>query len=303
MKKLTILSLFLFIFALGTVAQTQKKTQYPKPTKFVQEISTIVENKTRTYYLISASKESVIKLNGPGTLKLVTRAQFISGQKESVGYEITYSINGGETKKLKVKSAKRSTKATYLDGKMGIPGQVKEFEIEIPRGNNTIEIKLMNGEIPVTTRYVFTHKKDKKQDWIDFAPTQSVQVVDLITHETSASYYRFSDEKPMKIEVLGPTQLRVFSRVEFDYQKRGRVNYRLQVTSDGKVINTYQLSSRRSEVSVYKVDKDLVPGKASEFLIEVPEGKHTYEIVPLDKDKRTILGRIMIVKKDVKKSK
>jgi hypothetical protein len=84
---------------------------------------------------------------------------------------------------------------------------------------------------------------------------------------------------------------------------RGKINYRLQLKNQGKVINTFQLSSRRSEVANYKSEKDLVPGKASEFVIDVPAGKQSYEIVPLDKDKATILGRMMIVKKDVKKTK
>ena len=69
---------------------------------------------------------------------------------------------------------------------------------------------------------------------------------------------------------------------------------------NNKIINTYQLSSRRSEIAVCKNKKDFVPGKANEFIIDVPEGKHTYELTPLDKDKNTILGRSMIVKKDVK---
>jgi hypothetical protein len=66
-----------------------------------------------------------------------------------------------------------------------------------------------------------------------------------------------------------------------------------------KVVNTYQLSSERSETAVYKENKELVPGKACEFVIIVPKGKHTYVISPLDEDKNTVLGRLLIPKKDV----
>ncbi len=61
-----------------------------------------------------------------------------------------------------------------------------------------------------------------------------------------------SSKKPLKIKITGPTTLRVFNRVENHYQMKGRIDYRLQVKEDGKVKNTYQLSSVRSDVTVYK---------------------------------------------------
>jgi hypothetical protein len=52
-------------------------------------------------------------------------------------------------------------------------------------------------------------------------------------------------------------------------------------------------------VAVYKDVKDLIPGTACEFVIYVPKGKHTYELLPLDKDKGSLLGRLLLPKKDV----
>ena len=81
---------------------------------------------------------------------------------------------------------------------------------------------------------------------------------------------------------------------------KGRINYRVQVKENDVIRNTYQLSSRRSEIAIYNDNNELIPGKASEFVIDVPKGRHTYEIVPLDKDKNTLLGRFLLPKKDVK---
>ena len=107
-------------------------------------------------------------------------------------------------------------------------------------------------------------------------------------------------EKPLKVEIIGPTELRVLTRTENHFQMKGRINYRVQVKENGKVINTYQLCSKVSEVAVYKDVKELIPGTACEFVIYVPKGKHVYEILPLDKDKSTLLGRLLIPEKDVK---
>ncbi len=72
---------------------------------------------------------------------------------------------------------------------------------------------------------------------------------------------------------------------------------------EGRIINTYQLSSRRSDITIYKSQTELIPGKACEFVIDVPKGRHTYIISPLDKDKNTLLGRFLLPKKDVKLKK
>ena len=124
--------------------------------------------------------------------------------------------------------------------------------------------------------------------------------VDLVTHENVVHYYRFSQKKPLKIRINGPTTMRVLTRFENHYDMKGRIDYRVQVKEDGKVIHTYLLSSVYSEVTNYKKNGRLVPGKAREFYIRVPSGRHNYTIVPLDKDKNTILARVLIPKKDVK---
>ena len=87
--------------------------------------------------------------------------------------------------------------------------------------------------------------------------------------------------------------------MENHYYMKGRINYRLQVKEDGEIRHTCLLSSVRSEITSYKKDGNKIPGKAKEIVINVPSGTHIYEIIPLDKDKKTILGRILFPKKDI----
>jgi hypothetical protein len=80
---------------------------------------------------------------------------------------------------------------------------------------------------------------------------------------------------------------------------RGRIHYRLQVREEGRVLNTFQLSSRRSDVASYSSEDTLVPGRAAEVVLAIPAGHHRLEILPLDPDKSTLLARFMLPREDL----
>jgi len=300
MKKLLLSLLSLLLISGGLTAQTAKKTGSIKPAGFQEKVSIIISEKNRTYYFLSPEKPAVINVIGPGKLEVITRGQFKPGEVDKINYNILYTVDGGAQKTTSFSGVIRSTKANFADGKLGNPGQNKEFVIELGRGNHNIEFKLKDGKTPVACRFSFTPVKEKKKTWVAFSPTKPFEPVGIITKETTTTYYRFSMEKPLKIEVNGPSEIRVLSRIENHFQMKGTIHYRLQVKENGQVINTYQLSSKHSETANYEDNKDLIPGKACEFVIIVPKGKHVYEVLPLDKDKSTVLGRLLLPEKDTK---
>ncbi len=299
MKKFYLSTLIVTLINIAGFSQSNKPRSL-KPTNFQKRVTTIVSEKTRYYYSLNDKEASVIRLTGPGTLRVITRGRFVPGEDEKIKYEIVYSIDGGKSESVRKSSVERSKKATFKNNTLGVPGQLEDFEIELGRGSHSIEFKLADKKYAVAARYIFTKKKVKKQEWIGYSPLQPSEPVDLISRESTIGYYRFSLENPLKVEINGPTELRLLTRIENHFQMKGRIHYRVQVSENGKVLNTYQLSSRRSEIAVYKDDNELIPGKACEFVINVPRGRHIYQIVPLDKDKNTILGRFLIPKKDIK---
>jgi len=299
MKKIQLIPVILVFTISGVFAQSSGESKYIKPTNFQKRVTTNISDKSRSYYSIDTQQASIISVKGPGILCIRSRGRFIPEEGEKISYEIIYAVNGGERESIKISSVQRSKKATYKNGSLGVPGQLKDFEIELGRGNHTVSFYLDKDEIPVAARYRFTPKKPKKQDWIAYSPAPPSEPVELISRETSTKYFRFSYDKPLKIEVNGPTELRVLTRIENHYDMKGRILYRLQVKEGDEIINTYQMSSRRSEIAMYKEDRNLIPGKACEFIIDVPKGRHKYEVLPLDKDKNTVLGRCLIPEKDV----
>ncbi|MEA3443415.1 MAG: hypothetical protein U9R19_01670 [Bacteroidota bacterium] len=299
MKKIQIILLIIFMSVSGIMAQSGKKSHWLKPSNFRKRVTTVVSEKSRYYYSLDTYKASIINVQGPGKLRVLTRGRFLPDEGDKIKYRIRYSIDGGEEETIKISGVERSKKATYYKGSLGVPGQLKDFTIELGRGDHNIEFVIDDNSVNVAARYIFIPGKKKKHKWIAYSPMLPSDPVDLISRERIYHYYRFSKEKPLKIEINGPTELRLLSRIENHYQMKGRIQYRLQVKENGVVINTYQLSSRPSQVTEYKNNKELIPGKACEFVINVPKGRYTYEIIPLDKSKNSVLGRLLFPKKDV----
>ena len=294
-----ILFILILLFPLTSIIIAGKSVNL-KPKNHRKKVTIISSGKKRAYYSLSDKKESIIIVRGPGILRLLSRARFKPEDKNKLSYKIVYSIDGEKEKEIKFKKVKRSQKATYKNGQLGVPGNLKDFDIELGRGYHTIKILSDKKNPGVEVRYILYPKKAKKRNWVDIEPLSPYEPVELVSKEEAAKYYRFSSDKSLKVEIIGPTMLRIFTRVENDHKMKGRINYRLQVKKDGKVEHTYMLNSRKSEVTTYKSNGKMIPGKAKIVVFDVPRGKHTYEITPIDKDKKTLLGKIVFPKNDTK---
>lgn len=288
--KLMVLALVL-IFAFN-LAQAKSKSVKPVKNKKLAKI--LIDKKQATYYMLSSSKQTVLSIDGPGELRVLSRALLMENRKS---YTIYYEIDGTESGKITVNNASSDSKAIFIDNPIPELSKLNKAKIKIGTGYHTIKLKLDKSSADVIAKFSFNQKKSKKHKWIEFQPTNKCETVSLIVNESPVSYLRFTKSNPMKITINGPTDLKVLTRNENNYEMRGRINYRISVKEDGKVLNTYLISTERSETAVYKDNDKLVPGKAKDFIIKVPKGKHTYEITPLDNEKSTLLGKILIPQK------
>ena len=300
MKNLKFIVLVLILYVPFSSFVLGSDTKVLKPKNAKTKIKTVINGKNRTYYPLQFKDPSIINVKGPGKLKIITRVRFVSDMEQRLSYNLFYTIDGARENEVEFNNVKRSKIAAYKNHSLGMPGLGKDIIFELGLGEHTIELWPGTETPQVTARFLFTKTKEKKIEWISLSPLYPKEPVDLVSRENVIHYFRFSQSKPLKVKITGPTILRVLNRMENHYYMKGRINYRLQVKEDGDVKHTYLLSSVRSEITSYKKDDTKIPGKAKEIDINVPAGTHIYEIIPLDKDKKTILGRILFPKNDIK---
>jgi len=278
--------------------QVVSKTKVIVPKNVKSAIKINISKKNLKYYSLSNEEATILSVRGPGKLKIITRGQITNEQKKSIDYFIYYRINGGRKIKVEFNNVKTDKNASFKSNLIGFPSIGENVIVELIRGENTIEIWSGSSKPNIYTRSLFTEIKEKKIDWVKISPMYPNEPVSLVSGENVISYFRYSSSKSLKIKITGPTVLRVLNRFEFDYKMKGRINYRVEVKEDKKLINTYMLCAARSEVTGYKNDGKRIPGKANEIVINVPSGTHKYELVPLDN--YTVLARILFPRKDIK---
>ena len=297
-KKINIvifLTLILLVISVLCFAAPKTKVLIPKNAK--SSISINISGKSLRYYPTSVDEASILTVRGPGKLKIITRGQLNSTINKSLNYVVYYRINGGQKIKVDFNEVKPDNNAYFQDASLGYPSVGENINVELSRGENTVEVWSGSTNPKAYIRNLFTETKEKKVDWVKLSPMYPNEPVSLVTNEDVVSYFRYFSSKSLKIKVTGPTILRVLNRVEFDYKMKGKINYRIEVKEDKKVKNTYMLSADRSDVTRYKKDGKKTPGKANEIMINVPSGTHTYQLLPLDNC--TILARILFPKKDI----
>ncbi|MBI5474147.1 MAG: hypothetical protein HY961_17565 [Ignavibacteriae bacterium] len=268
-----------------------------KPENATSEVLLVNAGKIRPYYPLSIRKTSVILVKGPGELRIMTRARFTPKTKGLLNYRVAYKIDGGDEHLLDVSDVKRSNDASFKDEELGIPGDSHPLALRLGRGYHSIEFALRDSLPKVLARYLWAPGKEVKMKWIELEPVKPYSPVELLAKEEIASYYRFSAQQPLKVEVIGPTEVRLLTRVENSYNMQGEANYRIQLRQYGSVVRTYQLSSMRSETTTYRDSSKYVAGKAREIVFKVPQGKNVYEIAPLENV--SILGCMRIPEQDV----
>lgn len=296
-----ILNTVLFVIILSVLlfaGDNEKKSV--KPDNASNTVTTIVSGKSRTYYSLSSKNATFVSLKGAGEFKIITRARFSNSDPDEITYNVCYRVDGGKKNKIEFSGIKRSLKAVYKNTSLGIPGDEGIISFNLGAGEHNVKIWLESDNPKVAARFTYTSKKIKKKSWVALTPDSKNEPINLISDEEEILYYRFSGEKPVKIKINGPTKLKFLVRVENSFDMKGRIDYRLQVKEDSKIKNTFQLSSVPSQTTKYKHDDTKIPGKANEIIIDVPKGKHSYQLTSLDKDKCTLLCRILFPKKDIK---
>ncbi len=116
-------------------------------------------------------------------------------------------------------------------------------------------------------------------DWLSVEPTSYESRSNVAVDGKQLSYHRFSAESPLRFAVDGPTRLKVLVRLRVP-MNADETSCVLDVLRDGAVAAAETLSAGPTERGYYVALEDFRPSVLRRFYVDVPTGRHGYEIVP-----------------------
>jgi hypothetical protein len=246
----------------------------------------------QSYYFFDTKTILKVSVTGPGTLRVITRKVLAALKKESIyGFAVT---RDGADRTLESATTKRSFANVAGDSKIRI-GLPQGVNLDVPAGAHEYQFSLpADAKRGCYARFEFSDAKLRKPSgkaisYIAFLPRRFSEEVKIVIKEQEYTYYRASSDKPVELEVIGPTKIKGVARLEFNHTMRGDKPYRIQITEDDKVIQTSPFTGKISASATYSKTSDKVLGRGDAFYINVPDGKHHYQITTPDNGNDVLL--------------
>lgn len=252
-----------------------------------------------TYFPLERGDEILLTVEGPTTLRVLSRIDFGDNTSGEKRYYLRYEREDGKKGKFR-RTTTVSPTAVLADNQNVHMGTSRNAYLKVPDGKHTYRFYL--GSKASYKLYLRFYKRSADlssgSENVAFAPANFTRAVTLTVKEEDLTYYRIGEQDSLRLSIIGPTTIRVLSRLEFDPTMITEQKYRIRILENGLEKQIFPLRSKPSEAAEYRELSKMIVGKGSKFFVVVPRGKHEYRFEILD-DGHTALLRFFIPRKDL----
>ena len=236
-----------------------------------------IGGKERTYYHFTADEPLTFSVEGPTRVKVLTRVR-MPNDRETAEYGVSISRDGVHIETVE-KDAYPKESAFYVAFSSFRPGVIRRIYIDVPTGRHGYELRAV-GVYSVDVRLF--ESAESKPSLVSIAPRDYGSVETLYYRDKELTYYLMTKDESVVLDVIGPTSIKVNTRLLYDATMLGEQTYIVGVREPGVPENLYRIDAEPSETVVCRDRDDVIPGALRHFMLEVPKGAHTYEFRLVD---------------------
>ncbi len=261
-----------------------------------KSVPVLINGKEKTYYLLAKNNSIKVQIDGPGTLYIRTRLSLLKNSAEQEKYSVKVMEGNKEIKTYSTLAEKSSATLKTTGSTLG---KKRKFSVKVPDGTHTYEFILdKTSSKEAAVKFSYTAPKGKRK-LVTLEPLAYDRVVTAIVKEKLISYYVSSKKHNVQFHVVGPTRVKISTRLNYDATMKGGQKYTIVIIENGKTIVRKPFSTSKSVGVIYKEWKDVVPGKAISFFLDVPAGEHNYKFNVEETMASTVSLKFSIPKKDL----
>jgi hypothetical protein len=227
----------------------------------------IVTKKTETYTILTNTEPVRITVEGPTYLRVYTRIPWPKENTGSAIYKVILQKNEMDEEIITFESEVSKVTKDKIGRRLS---KWRSFYIEVPEGSNTYTIlhwSSPNDTILLNFRY------ESPKEWMEIRATDYASTIETIEEEKIIQYYELAKDGSVKVEITGPTKLRVVTRLNYDTKMLGEQNYTILVNDNGNEAK-HSLRCYKSEIIEYKNRKEVIPSNARNIYINIGSGRH-----------------------------
>jgi hypothetical protein len=241
------------------------------PADYGSKVRISVAGKELTYYQFDNETPIAFSIEGPTRVKVLTRVR-IPNDNEVLGYSVSVVRDGIADAELSFESRPKEG-AFYLEFDSVRPGVIRRLYIDVPTGRHGYELRSVTG-MPVDARLFESTSKSPSR--VSLAPSDYAAVETFVYRDSELTYYLMDRDHDVSVDIVGPTELKVNTRLVYDATMLGSQTYIVGVREDGGEERLYKIDSEPSQSVLARDRGDIIPGALNYFFIDVGASLHTY---------------------------
>lgn len=230
------------------------------------------------YSALDDKKPARFSVRGPKRLKIVTRYVFGAEDSGSPRYVLKVRIDGME-ELSKAFHGEILANAGLCGRRDADVSALRRTYVDVPTGLHDVEIYAETRASGRIAGRIFRESRSKGPRMVNYSPEGFDGVYELQFASGSLStYYHFSEDAPLRFEVIGPTKLQIDTRLDFDHSMNGSQSYELEIHQDGEVLSRFFYHTKKLTGAAYVERPRILAGERKRMRLTVPKGLHEYEI-------------------------
>ena len=253
-----------------------------------REILFVGENRQEYFSLYKSSLHYTVY--GPDTVKIYARKAIPSRDNEIKSFGYSLIIDKEDTLHTQFKKRIYS-KITSAEHRRHGYSSAGIYSLPIPFGKHELELMPLSGSSrPVLVRMIINPLQRDRGRGKFILPESETPLFFINFGEKKIRYLQLDYWSQLKFSVEKSKRIKVICRLKYFEDMSKTQNYRLRLSKNGEVINTFFIQTEQSSEKLLLDNSSLDIGVSNSINIELDPGNYTFELL---ESKRSVYLRVM----------
>lgn len=232
-------------------------------------LTVLVQEKQRIYFRVAADSPLTFTVDGPGRVRLVSRAEL----PQAASHPVSYRVRVDEGGKLLKEQATETSAAdgVTLGGSKAVICKSRSVGLDLSAGHHRLTVSVTGAPSALVRIFSSSPQRDRAE-MISITPVEAPRSVTVSEGEKLIPYYTVFPGRPVTLRIVGPTSLELSTRLDFDATMRGTQAYRIAITKRGVRVREAQFKTTKATTASYTDLKDRSASKVDRIVIPLPDG-------------------------------